>query len=287
MIVTAVINKDKFDGCFFGSIVGDALGMSYEFKHASDIQYEPVMKAGGPFKLPKGCWTDDTSMMLCLAESLIEKKGFDAQHQLLKYLSWYEEGYNSAIGGCFDIGNQTKRALLKFKYNFNLTVAAEEKFRAGNGALMRINPLPLVFANAEDLATFAEASTITTHNNEECTLYSKLYCSLIHEQLLTTDKITPRSAPYGNCDGYVRDSYYLAIDAFNNTKSFAECMEYVIKKGGDTDTNACIAGMLAGAYYGFDAIPKQWVADLIDTQDLRNTCEKLYQLRLELNGQKS
>ena len=69
----------------------------------------------------------------------------------------------------------------------------------------------------------------------------------------------------------------------NNTNSFAECVEYVIKIGGDTDTNACIAGMLAGAYYGFKSIPKQWIDDLIDVEDLILKCEQLYQLRLKLN----
>lgn len=287
-----MINKDKFDGCFFGSIVGDALGMPYEFKHASEIQYKPVMKAGGPFKLPKGCWTDDTTMMLCLAESLIEKRGFDAQHQLLKYLSWYEEGYNSAIGGCFDIGNQTERALTKFKYNLKLTVAAEEKFRAGNGALMRINPIPLVYSSVKDILNYAELSTITTHNNEKCVEASLVYTGIINLALsgISKEKIQecfPVNIEKHDVDGYVYGSMTAALDAFYKTNSFEECMEFVIKLGGDTDTNACIAGMLAGAYYGFDAIPKQWVADLIDTQDLRNTCEKLYQLRLELNGQQS
>lgn len=276
--------KNKFFGCFIGAIVGDALGMPYEFKNPKDVNYKPEMIAGGPFQLPKGCWTDDTSMMLCLADSLIQKKGFDVQDQLLKYLRWYQDGYNSAIGRCFDIGNQTRDALDRFDRDVKLIVAKPTTFKAGNGALMRIAPIPLIYVNLTDLFKYSKESTIATHNNETCITYSNLYCKAIHDQLLSDEKITINSADYGHCSGYVKDSYYLALDAFNNTNSFTECMEYVIKIGGDTDTNACIAGMLAGAYYGFKNIPKQWIDNLINVDDLILKCEQLYQLRLRLNN---
>lgn len=276
--------KNRFFGCFFGSIVGDALGMPYEFKQAKNIEYTPEMKAGGPFQLPKGCWTDDTSMMLCLADSLIDKKGFDIQDQLLKYLRWYQDGYNSAIGGCFDIGNQTRDALDRFDRDVNLIVAKPTTFRAGNGALMRINPIPLVFSKLEDVLRYSKISTIATHNNETCITYSDLYCKILHDQLLSDEKVTVNSASYGGCSGYVKDSYYLALDAFNNTNSFEDCMKYVIEVGGDTDTNACIAGMLAGAFYGYNGIRTDWIDDLIDVEDLKETCQKLYDLRIELDS---
>lgn len=279
--------KDKFDGCFFGSIVGDALGMPYEFKDASEIQYEPVMKAGGPFNLPKGCWTDDTSMMLCLADSLLAKQGFDAQDQLLKYLRWYQDGYNSAIGGCFDIGNQTELALNRFNCDINQTTAKFETHKAGNGALMRITPIPLVYSTVGEIMNYSELSTITTHNNDDCVKASFMYTGIINLALNGIDKTViqnsfPVTSDNYDVNGYVYGSMTAALDAFYKTNSFEECMEFVIKLGGDTDTNACIAGMLAGAYYGFNSIPTEWINDLIDTQDLRNTCEQLYQLRLSL-----
>lgn len=279
--------RDKFDGCFFGSIVGDALGMPYEFKDASEIQYEPVMKAGGPFNLPKGCWTDDTSMMLCLANSLISKQGFDAQDQLLKYYRWYSEGYNSAIKRCFDIGNQTELALNRFNCDINQTTAKFETHRAGNGALMRINPIPLVYSTVEEILNYSELSTITTHNNDRCVEASFIYTGIINLALNGIDKhVIQNSFPVTltnyDVDGYVYGSMTAALDAFYKTNSFEECMEFVIKLGGDTDTNACIAGMLAGAYYGFNSIPQEWVNDLINLQSLKNTCEQLYQLRLSL-----
>lgn len=278
-----MVTLDKFYGCFFGSIVGDALGMPYEFKRPYNIDYKPVMQSGGPFGLPKGCWTDDTSMMLCLADSLIAKEGFNVQDQLLKYLRWYEDGYNSALGRCFDIGNQTEQSLIAFSRNLNNTAAKPSEYSSGNGALMRINPIPLVYSDLSDVLRYSKLSTIATHNNQNCITYSDLFCTAIHSQLISDTKVIVHSTGYGDCTGYVKDSYYLAIDAFNKTNSFAECMEYVIKVGGDTDTNACIAGMLAGAYYGFKAIPQEWVNYLIDVQDLKNTCQKLFNLRSRIN----
>ena len=279
-----MLTIDKFYGCFFGSIVGDALAMPYEFKQPHNIDYNPVMQSGGPFNLPKGCWTDDTSMMLCMADSLIQKQGFDVQDQLLKYLRWYQDGYNSAIRYCFDIGAQTKESLDRFDKDVKLLEAKPSSYKAGNGALMRINPIPLVFSNLKDVFKYSRLSTISTHNNQLCITYSSLYCKILHDQLLSKEKVIVHSSSYGECIGYVKDSYYLAIDAFNKTNSFAECMEYVIKVGGDTDTNACIAGMLAGAYYGYSGIDTDWVSNLINFPSLTQTCYGLFKLRLKLDS---
>lgn len=273
-----MINNRK-KGCFFGAIVGDALGMPYEFKHSHEIKYTGSMEAGGPFNLPKGCWTDDTSMTLCLLESL-HTKGFDAQDQLLKYLRWYEDGYMSPTKSCFDIGNQTEKALTEFSYNIFKTEATFSITSAGNGGLMRINAIPLMYEKEEDVIKYAELATKTTHNNPLCIEYSIKFALLLRD-VLNGMFINPILDKYSvpdvnNVNGYVVGSYALALKAFYNTKSFSDCMEYVIKKGGDTDTNACIAGMLAGAYYGYDKIPSEWIKDLIDLDKLESFSQKLW-----------
>ena len=98
---------ERYQGCLIGLAVGDALGAPVEF--LSRGSFEPVtdMQGGGAFNLEPGQWTDDTSMALCLAESLIEKKGFDARDQMERYLKWYRTGYLSSTGECFDIGRTT------------------------------------------------------------------------------------------------------------------------------------------------------------------------------------
>lgn len=268
-----MINNRK-KGCFFGAIVGDALGMPYEFKEAKEIKFTGNMEAGGPFNLPKGCWTDDTSMTLCLLESLYEKNDFDAQNQLLKYLRWYEDGYMSPTKSCFDIGNQTERSLISFSRDFGKTKATHSDTSAGNGALMRINAIPLMYSKEADIIKYAKLSTITTHNNPECIEYSIKFALLLRD-VFNGMFINPLIDKYPTPDvkdvnGYVVGSYALALDAFYNTRSFSDCMKYVINKGGDTDTNSCIAGMLAGAYYGYDKIPKEWVQDLVQLDKLEN-----------------
>lgn len=260
-------------GCFFGAIVGDALGMPYEFKHSNEIKYTGSMEPGGPFNLPKGCWTDDTVMTLCLLES-IYLNGFNPQNQLLKYLRWYEDGYMSPTKSCFDIGNQTEKAINEFSRNLLKTEATYSETSAGNGSLMRINAIPLMYSKEEDVKKYAKLATITTHNNPLCIEYSVKFALLLRD-VLNGMLINPILDKYPTSgvnvvNGFVVGSYELALNAFANTRSFSECMEYVIKKGGDTDTNACIAGMLAGAYYGYDKIPQEWVQDLVQLDKLEN-----------------
>lgn len=278
------MNIDRLKGCFFGSIVGDALGMPYEFKNAEHIEYVPEMQAGGPFNLPLGCWTDDSIMMLCTANSLIEKGKFDIRDQLLKYLRWYEDGYMSPYKGCFDVGNQTRKALENFSKDFNAFSTPYDLKSSGNGALMRINVFPLAYSEFSQVAQFAYYNTMATHNNPLCLKYSVDYCKLIHAALNGVRKsqikiMCPPVVSDIDVDGFVKGSFELAVKAFYETGSFEACMEYVIKAGGDTDTNACIAGMLAGAYYGYSNIPEAWVKNLIKLNDLYSIFNNLVEFR--------
>ena len=101
--------RDRFLGCLLGLAVGDAVGTTLEFKPRGSFTPITDMVGGGPFRLRPGQWTDDTSMALCLASSLVEKGGFDATDQMQRYVKWHEEGYWSATGRCFDIGSTTGR----------------------------------------------------------------------------------------------------------------------------------------------------------------------------------
>ena len=104
----------RYRGCLLGLAVGDAVGTALEFKRPGSFSPITDMIGGGPFHLAPGQWTDDTSMALCLAESLIENHGFDAIDQLERYVRWWKEGHFSSTGRCFDIGNATREALDRF-----------------------------------------------------------------------------------------------------------------------------------------------------------------------------
>ncbi|WP_332969968.1 MULTISPECIES: ADP-ribosylglycohydrolase family protein [unclassified Microcoleus] len=160
---------ELYRGSFLGLAVGDALGTTLEFHRPGT--FEPIndMVGGGPFRLQPGEWTDDTSMALCLAESLIEKKGFDPVHQLETYLRWWRDGHLSSTGECFDIGNTVQQALWKFEDTRKPYCGFTDAQTAGNGSIMRLAPVPLFYAkNPLEVIEKSGASSRTTHGAGTC-----------------------------------------------------------------------------------------------------------------------
>ena len=153
---------DRYRGALLGLAAGDALGPAIEF--CPPGTFEPVTEivGGGPFGLKAGQWTDDTSMALCLAESLIECRGFDPRDQLRRYVRWWREGHLSCTGECFDIGNTTRAALAGFERTGEPSGLSGEG-DAGNGSIMRLAPVPMYFASDREaaIAHAAESSTAT------------------------------------------------------------------------------------------------------------------------------
>ena len=156
--------RSRYIGALLGLAVGDALGTTLEFRKPGTFTPISDMVGGGPFKLKPGEWTDDTSMALCLAESLLECNGLDARDQLRRYVRWHREGHWSSTGTCFDIGNVVRRALTTFEQTGNPFSGPTEESTAGNGSLMRLAPVPLFFAHDPELAIrMAADSSRTTH----------------------------------------------------------------------------------------------------------------------------
>ena len=136
----------RYRGALLGLACGDALGTALEFKPPGSFTPIADLVGGGPFGLRPGEWTDDTSMALCLAESLLECRGFNPVNQLERYLRWWREGHLSSTGSCFDIGIQTRAALASFERTRSSRPAPPDPERAGNGSIMRLAPVPLAFA---------------------------------------------------------------------------------------------------------------------------------------------
>lgn len=287
------ISQNRFYGAFYGSVLGDILGAPYEFENANNIKFDNKIKGGGPFDLPIGAFTDDTSMMLCLAQSLIDCKESNPEDQLKKYVNWYRRGYMSSIDYCFDIGNQTVKALHDFeKYNNTIAFKTDS---AGNGALMRCVPA-LLIDHANKIQTLDD-SIRTTHNNHECILYNIMFKSVFNKIVdgtkkedinlsykFFTDTLMKNIDVY-LIHGYVKGSTIIAIKAFFETDTFEESMNYAISLGGDTDTNACITGILSGAYYGYESLLKYDLSSIMKSDILRSTCDSLYNLYQELSDE--
>ena len=147
-----------------GLAVGDALGTTLEFKAPGTFKPVTDLIGGGPFGLEPGQWTDDTSMALCLAESLIEKRSFDPKDQMDRYCRWWKEGYLSSTGTCFDIGATVRKSLESYLRTGEPFAGSTDPFTAGNGSLMRLAPVPLAFRKNFRLAIRnAGESSRTTH----------------------------------------------------------------------------------------------------------------------------
>lgn len=136
---------DKYKGALLGLAIGDALGTTLEFTQPGSFEPLTDMIGGGPFGLAPGQWTDDTSMALCLADSLLHCNGFDAADQMKRYVLWYREGYRSSTGTCFDIGNATRQALHRFEQTQDPYSGSTDIYTAGNGSIMRLAPVPLFY----------------------------------------------------------------------------------------------------------------------------------------------
>lgn len=277
-------------GALLGLAVGDAVGTTVEFM--SPGTFEPVtdMVGGGPFDLRVGKWTDDTSMALCLGESLLIKGGFDPVHQMGLYLNWYHRGYHSSTGVCFDIGNTVRQALTLYERTGKPFSGSTDPQSAGNGSLMRLAPVPIFYLNDPEKAIeMAANSSRTTHGAtaavDACRYYAGLMMGAMQgeskEKLLASRYHPTRGSwkPGELCEdidivargsfrtkedseirgtGYVVHSMEAALWAFATTDDFKSGCLKAVNLGDDADTTAAIYGQLAGAYYGEEGIPGEW-----------------------------
>ena len=177
--------QQRFRGCLLGLAVGDAVGTTLEFKPSGTFSLINDMVGGGPFQLNAGEWTDDTSMALCLAESLTELQTFDLRDQLQRYVRWWKHGHLSSNGLCFDIGNTTRAALAHFLQTGDVHSGESASSSAGNGSLMRLAPVPMFYAQqpVQAIEQSGESSR-STHGALEaidaCRFFGGLLCAALN-----------------------------------------------------------------------------------------------------------
>lgn len=281
---------ERYRGCLLGLATGDALGTTLEFRPPGSFTPITDMIGGGPSNLKPGQWTDDTSMALCLAESLIECRGFDPKDQMERYVRWWREGYLSSTGTCFDIGNTTRTALATFMKTGNPLSGPIDSYSAGNGSLMRLAPMPMFYAgNPREAIEKSGESSKTTHSAQAAVDACRYFGALIVGALNGEDKETLLSDHYCPVSGYWRDhpltpeigeiaagsfkhkqppeirgtgyvvqSLEAALWAFFHSHSFEEGCLMAVNLGDDADTTGAIYGQIAGAYYGDKEIPVSW-----------------------------
>ncbi len=291
---------DRYRGSLLGLACGDAVGTAVEFSSRGTFKPLTDMIGGGPFGLAPGEWTDDTSMALCLAASLLDKGGFDAHDQMKRYVDWWRTGYMSATGECFDIGITVRSALSRFERSGEPFAGSPDPQTAGNGSLMRLAPAVLFyFPVDEDVVHFCTESSRTTHAAPEAVECCKLFGCVLSNALrghpkavvldagdlaLVEPKVTAiaaggylaksRAEVFGT--GYSVASLEAALWCFNHTATFANAVLEAANLGDDADTTAAIVGQLAGAYYGSSAIPGAWLDKLHMRAEIEQFADALH-----------
>lgn len=297
-------------GTLLGLALGDALGTTLEFQSPGSFKPINDLVGGGVFGLKPGQWTDDTSMALCLADSLINCETFDAYDQLERYLRWYRHGENSSTGRCFDIGNATREALLLFEETYQPYCGSTDAQSSGNGSIMRLAPIPLrYYTKPDDLIKYAAFSSRTTHASvlcvQTCEYMSAMIAAAIQgaskQDLLNPQYIIKRypllkkevepalwqvingsyktnQPPQIYGSGYVIKTLEAALWAFYHTSTFEKGALKVVNLGDDADSTGAVYGQIAGAFYGYSALPPAWLKKIYRALDIEVMAERLYYL---------
>ena len=179
---------DSTDACLAWRVVM-LLALQWNSSLAAAFHRVTDMVGGGPFRLKPGEWTDDTSMALCLASSLVEQGKFDPLDQMERYLRWFDEGYLSSNGHCFDIGNTVRGALSRFRHSRQPFSGSTDPGSAGNGCIMRLAPVPMFFFPERTAAIEMSAeSSRTTHGTAECIDSASLFGGILWQALSGSSK---------------------------------------------------------------------------------------------------
>ncbi|CAN5906312.1 ADP-ribosylglycohydrolase family protein [soil metagenome] len=284
--------KDRIEGGLIGLLVGDALGVPYEFHDPEAIPPEPEIEFDPPAgfrrahpNVPPGTWSDDGAQALCLLASLLERGRLDVEDLGGRLTAWYDSGYMAVDRVIFDVGIQTSRALQALREGVSATMSGPAGERDnGNGSLMRVLPLAIWHQGTDStLIDDACQQSKVTHANPRSQACCALYCLWARRTLegvadpwrsaVTTLRslceydspimrelegaIRPDEPPAGRGSGYVVDclrSARLAVEAGD----YEQVVKAAVALGQDTDTTACVAGGIAGLRDGVAAIPQRW-----------------------------
>eukprot|EP01080_Neovahlkampfia_damariscottae_P012126 gene12126-5617_t len=284
------IALSKYLGTMFGLAVGDALGTTAEAIPRGGFEPLTDIIGKGKFNLLPGQFTDDMSMSLCLAESLLTKKKFVHLDQLERYNNWYENGHLSSNGKCFDIG-MTVRKNMMTNLQKQRDYGPSNKNQSGNGCIMKLAPVPLFYSYDFKLAIEKSAESVrTTHHSDISMDCSRYFAGLIlgamtgvSKEELLSKKYSPVKDYWNThemCEeleeialglykekeskeilnrGFVIPALEAALWGFYNSTNFKDGLLKVVNLGDDADTVGAIYGQIAGAYYGIEEIPKEWI----------------------------
>ena len=317
--MTHDLSKQQVMAGVIGHAIGDALGVPVEFQRREALQNHPIMgmEGFGTHNVPAGTWSDDTSMELCLMQSLIDQKKVDLSDIMDNFVRWAREDAFTATGRCFDIGGTCSMAISNYEWNQNpLECGQGDEYSNGNGSLMRILPVAFLCYKYE-LATKQTYNLVRdisalTHAHEVsvlgCYIYTKFvehllsgdskevayekvrhgdYSMFSRESLLKyrrilVDNITECAEDDISSSGYVLHSLEAALWSLLTTENYREAVLTAVNLGNDTDTVGAITGSMAGICYGYDSIPTEWIKKLQRHDYLEKICEEFADAQIDI-----
>lgn len=292
--------RNRFRGAILGAAVGDAIGVTNEMRDRHEVTLTNDLLGGGIFDIKPGEWTDDTAMVLCVSESLIQKRGFDAHDQMDRFVRWWRYGYMTCNGCTYDVGNTTRLALFSYIQTGDPLSGVQSSHSAGNGALSRVAPISLYYAMHPDvldqMAAYSSMLThATVHSIDACRYVSWLIAQFVRgvpkgvalgtpwpyaplcddiAQITRPDRVM-RDFAAMDASSYVVDMLEIVLWALRNHHDFASGLLALANAGGLTTTSCTIYGALAGALYGDASIPARWLAQLVQRDKIEWYAEEL------------
>lgn len=306
----------KAKAVMIGHAVGDALGVPVEFRTREYLKQNPItgMIGYGTHAVPAGCWSDDTSMSLCALDCMSASR-IDLKNVMRNFGKWLYRNEYTATGETFDVGATCQSAIDRFS-TYGLSIkecGLTDDHSNGNGSLMRIHPfvLYLIKYNSVFDVGLVHAASMLTHAHRRSQIACGLYAYVLRELLSDPSKdavavgLNSAKKHYGKFNsnainselqyftklfdgidklaereiqsgGYVVHTLEAAIWCLLTTDSYKDCVLKAVNLGGDTDTTAAVAGGLAGALYGYDAIPENWRNTLLKREYIESLCEKAF-----------
>lgn len=289
---------DKIKGGIYGLLIGDAVGVPYEFNTPSQLPSYHLIDMQPPSDFARtypdvevGTWSDDGAQALCLLASLLHSKDLDVIDLTNRFSNWYQLGYMAIDFKVFDVGVQTAYALNRYKAGYPIAeIASDDEKSNGNGALMRTLPLALWHKGSDQqLIENAFQQSHITHAHIRSKICCAIYCLWTRNILKNMDvnqafdssildifdyfktdlRVTTELKEHICIEsdfkisgsGYVVDCLFSAKFALQQS-TYEDVIKTAISLGNDTDTTACVAGGLAGIIYGYNKIPKRWQKDL-------------------------
>ncbi|WP_020558256.1 ADP-ribosylglycohydrolase family protein [Thiofilum flexile] len=309
----ALTQEERISGGLWGLLIGDALGVPYEFHSPHDLPPLSQLEMQPPLyfersheQIPIGTWSDDGAQVLILLASLQRHNELNLEDFGKGLVDWYESGYMAVGSHVFDVGIQTAEAIRLMMQGVPAQEAGpKSEYKNGNGSLMRVLPLALWHRGTdEELVKWAHLQSQVTHGHLRSKVCCAVYCLWARRLLAGSTyawaeavkilhgiygdaspewaefawHVRPDQEPTGSGSGYVVDSLN-SVRKVMQASTYEQVVKQAIALGHDTDTTACIAGGLAGIRDGVEAIPTRWMQVLRGQELVKLLLAKLLQTK--------